>query len=252
MTSQHSRFVGAELYSISFDAPTPSTWIVIERVNEHEHRKDPDHSAVSYASVKYRCKKDGDASKNAFVRIYKQLPHLGTEFGDHATRANQARAWTPPELVAYKTLTDKQSKVTPSLLGYKEEKQDSSAIVPAGFLVSFAWEQVPGVQLGDSLGGKVFWGMSDHQRHIIREAFKNKTIPETETIGIHPLFYGPSHLVWDSVSGNLFMVGFRQWIEVKPTPWSEAKCYWFDLAKPPKKVNWSEFVKNPDTSNWEF
>ncbi|KGO42495.1 hypothetical protein PEX1_011740 [Penicillium expansum] len=252
MTSQHSWFRGPELRSIVFDAPTPSTWIVLKRVNEHEHRKDPDHSAVSYASVKYQCKKHGDASKIAFVRIYKQLPHLGTEFDDHATRAKQARAWTPPELVAYKTLTDKQSKVTPRLLGYREQEQESSALVPAGFLVSFAWEQVPGVQLGDSLGAKVFWDMSDDQRHNIREAFKNKTIRETETIGFRPLFSGPSHLVWDSASGNLFMVGFRQWIEVKPTPWSEAKSYWFDLAKPPKKVNWSEWSNNPDTSNWKF
>ncbi|KAJ6146208.1 hypothetical protein N7497_008190 [Penicillium chrysogenum] len=235
MTSQHSRFLGTELYSISFDA--------LRRL----------HGLSSSALTNTSTERIPTTPLSPMPPLSTgQLPPLGTEFGDHATRANQARAWTPPELVAYKTLTDKQSKVTPRLLGYKEEKQDSSAIVPAGFLVSFAWEQVPGVQLGDSLGGKVFWGMSDHQRHIIREAFKNKTIPESETIGIHPLFYGPSHLVWDSVSGNLFMVGFRQWIEVKPTPWSEAKSYWFDLAKPPKKVNWSEFVKNPDTSNWEF
>lgn len=176
MTSQHSGFQSPELHSIVFDAPAPSTWIVLERVNEHEHRKDPDHSAVSYTSVKYRCKKHGDDGKIAFVRIYRQIPHLGTEFYDHATRAKQARAWTPPELVAYKTLTDRQSSVTPRLLGYREEEQESSALIPSGFLVSFAWEQVPGVQLGDNLGGKVFWEMSDDQRHIIREAFKNKTI----------------------------------------------------------------------------
>ncbi|CDM38273.1 unnamed protein product [Penicillium roqueforti FM164] len=116
MTSQHSWFRGPELRSI--------------------HRKNPDHSAISYASVKYQCNKHGDASKIAFVRIYKQLPHLGTEFDDYTTRARQARAWTPPELVAYKTLTDKQSEVTPRLLGYREEEQESSALVPAGFLVS--------------------------------------------------------------------------------------------------------------------
>ncbi|CAI7630560.1 unnamed protein product [Penicillium glandicola] len=195
MTLHHSWFQGPELHNIVFD-PTPSTWIILEHVNEHEHRKNPDHSSVSYASVKYRCRKYDDASKIA--------------------------AWTPPELVAYKTLTDKQSKVTPQLLGYREEKQASSALMPGGFLVSFVWEQVPGVQLGNSLGAKVFWGMSDDQRHIIREAFK-KTIR--------------------------FMVGFRQWIEVKPTPWSEAKSYWFDLAKPPQNVDWSEWAKKPDTSN---
>ena len=92
MTSQHSWFQSPELHSIVFDAPAPSTWIVLERVNEHEHRNDPNHSAVSYTSVKYRCKKHGDDSKIAFVRMYRQIPHLGTEFYDHATRAKQARA----------------------------------------------------------------------------------------------------------------------------------------------------------------
>ncbi|KAJ5968591.1 hypothetical protein N7501_004839 [Penicillium viridicatum] len=228
MTSQNSCFQSPELHNIVFDAPAPSTWNVLKRVNQHEHRKDPGHSAVSYASVKYRCKKHGDDSKIAFVRTYRQIPHLGTEFDDYTTLAKQARVWTPPELVAYKTLTDRQSSVTPRLLGYREEEKESSALIPSGFLVSFAWEQVPGVQLGDNLGGKDFWDMSDDQRHIIREAFKNKTIRETKAIGFSPLFSGPRHLVWDSTSGNLaniFMVGFRRWVEVKPTPWSEAKSY---------------------------
>ncbi|KAJ5895330.1 hypothetical protein N7495_007021 [Penicillium taxi] len=248
MTSSYPWFRGPEIHSIIFDDPEPSTWIVLERLNEHENREDPerahikhpDHCTVSYASIKYRCKKQGDASKIAFVRMYKQIPHLGTEFDDHTTRAKQARAWSPPELIAYKTLTDKQSKFTHHLLGYREEEQESSALVSSGFLVSFAWEQVPGVQLGDSLGGKVFWDMSDDQRHTIRETFKNKTIRETEAIGFRPLFACPSHLVWDSASGNLFMVGFRQWIDVKPNPWSEAKSFCFGLAKPPRNDDWSE------------
>ncbi|CAG8268526.1 unnamed protein product [Penicillium salamii] len=138
MTSPSLWFRGPELHSITFDTPEPSTWIVLERVKEREHREDPEPSAVSFASVKYRCKNLGDASKIALVRIYKQIPHLSTEFDDHATRAKQAKAWTPPELLAYKTLTEKQSKVTPRLLGYRKEEQESSALVPSGFLVSFA------------------------------------------------------------------------------------------------------------------
>ncbi|CAG8268481.1 unnamed protein product [Penicillium salamii] len=92
--------------------------------------------------------------------------------------------------------------------------------------------------------------MSKGERHIIREAFKNKTILNTEAIGIRPLFAGAVHLVWDSASSNLFMVGFRRWADVKPTPWSEAKSYWFGLTKPPKKLNWAAW--NNDTSDWKF
>ncbi|CAG8155931.1 unnamed protein product [Penicillium nalgiovense] len=136
MASPHPWFRGPEFHSIVFDAPTPSIWIVLERVNEHEHRKEPDHSAISYA----------------------------------------------------------------------------------------------------------------YNRYILMLA----AFSETEAIGFSPLFPSPKHLVWDSASGNLFMVGFRRWIEVKPTPWSEAKSYWFDLAKPPKKINWPEWINTPDTSNWEF
>ncbi|KAJ5479931.1 hypothetical protein N7530_005440 [Penicillium desertorum] len=145
MASPYPWFRGPELHSIVFDAPAPSTWIVLERVNEHEHREDPDHSAISYASVKYRCKKHGDASKIAFVRICKQIPHLNTEFDDYATRAKQARAWTPPELAV---------ECHPRLLGYREESKRAPLLYPPGFLVSFAWEQVPGVQLGANLSGR--------------------------------------------------------------------------------------------------
>ncbi|KAJ5889039.1 hypothetical protein N7495_009080, partial [Penicillium taxi] len=78
-----------ELRSIVFDAPEPSTWIVLERVNEHEHQRTPNTLLLS------------------------PIPLLRTG----------ARNTTPPELVVYKTLTDKQSRVTPRLLRYREEKQ---------------------------------------------------------------------------------------------------------------------------------
>lgn len=172
MNSPASSFRGPDLRSISFDLPTPSTWIVLNHVNEHERRFEPGDDSVSYLCFKYRCKKRGDASKIAFVRIYQQVPHIGTEFEDSVTRARQAMTWTPPELVAYKTLTEKRSTVTPHLVGYLEEKQDSSASVPGGFLVSVAWEQVPGVQLGNNRGENIFWDMSRDQRDIIRKAFK--------------------------------------------------------------------------------
>lgn len=73
------------------------------------------------------------------------------------------------------------------------------------------------------------------------------SILSIEMTSQHSWFRGPElrSIVFDAPTPST-------WIEVKPTPWSEAKSYWFDLAKPPKKVNWSEWGNNPDTSNWKF
>ncbi|KAF9249887.1 hypothetical protein DTO013E5_8696 [Penicillium roqueforti] len=169
MTSQHSWFRGPELRSIVFDAGLSS-------------------SALTNTST-----------EKIPTTPLSPMPPSSTSATNTemlAKSRSQARAWTPPELVAYKTLTDKQSEVTPRLLGYREEEQESSALVPAGFLVSLR-------------GSKCLFGI-------------------------------PPPVI--------FMVGFRQWFEVKPTPWNEAKPYWFDLAKPPQRVNWSEWINNPDTS----
>ena len=87
-----------------------------------------------------------------------QVPCINTEFEDPATRASQAVQFKPRELRAYQILTKAKDKdkdgtqIAPQLLGYKEDRQDSSGLVPGGLLTWVAWEVLPGKQLGD-----LFW-----------------------------------------------------------------------------------------------
>lgn len=130
-------------------------------------------SQVSYALIKYRCQNWNNKAQTAYIRIWKQIPHFETEIDDPDIRTQQAKPnWIPEELIAYKELTDKNSDVTPRLLGWSREQQDGSGLVPGGFLVSLAWEEVPGTQLGDQLGSEAFWKLDQDERKRVRDAFK--------------------------------------------------------------------------------
>ncbi|OQE10104.1 hypothetical protein PENFLA_c093G07795 [Penicillium flavigenum] len=121
-----------------------------------------------YVTV-YRCQNWNHKAQTAYIRIWKQIPHLETEIDDPDIRARQAKPkWIPQELIAYKELTDKNSGVTPRLLGWSREQQDGSGLVPGGFLVSLAWEEVPGTQLGDQLGSEAFWKLGQDERKRVR------------------------------------------------------------------------------------
>ncbi|KAJ5874455.1 uncharacterized protein N7529_002885 [Penicillium soppii] len=117
-----------------------------------------DSSAIPFECVRYRCKKSDNPIKFAYVPIYKQFPRFNTEVEDSSIRASQVTRWVPPELAAYKTLTN--TKATPRLSGWSVEKQKSSRLIRGGFIVSLAWEEVPGIQLGDCFSGDVFWSLS--------------------------------------------------------------------------------------------
>jgi hypothetical protein len=96
-------------------------------------------SPPSYSSTKLLCHESGNPEKKALMRIYMQIPYVNTELDDSAIRAQQASAFTPKELLAYKALTRKHSTITPQLLGYKKGRQESSGLVPGGFITWFSW-----------------------------------------------------------------------------------------------------------------
>ncbi|OQE88585.1 hypothetical protein PENNAL_c0016G09623 [Penicillium nalgiovense] len=255
MDSDRSWFRGPPLYTISFNLGAPSKWEVIEKVNENalqlgESELEESVDQVFYACIKYRRQNWNDKAHTAYIRVWKQIPHFETEIDDPDIRARQAKPkWIPQELTAYKELTEKNSDVTPRLLGWSREQQDGSGLVPGGFLVSLAWEEVPGTQLGDQLGSGAFW---QHQvkTSVTGSATPSVTISKLRCLGYEPLFARGRNLVWDSTSNTLFMVGFREWSSAKPMPWSEVVFSWFGLVKIPGNFTWSTW--DGDTSSWEF
>ncbi|KAJ5407358.1 hypothetical protein N7465_008642 [Penicillium sp. CMV-2018d] len=83
----------------------------------------------------------------------------------------------------------------------------------------------------------------------VRDAFK-VTLLKIERMGYKPLFASTRNLVWDPTSNTLFMVGFREWGYVEPTPWVKWKFALFGLVKIPPTCNLSEW--DGGTSGWVF
>ncbi|KAJ5377505.1 uncharacterized protein N7496_004914 [Penicillium cataractarum] len=164
-----------------------------------------------------------------------QIPYIGTEYDSPSSRATRATTFSPAEVVAFKIFSQKRSKVTPQLLGYKEDKQDSKGHVPEGFIIYLAWQIVPGLLLGDYSGAKAFWNLEAGEREEIRAAF-NDSFLKIRQMGISP-FPGPKKLVWDAEKKVVYFFGFRDWTPVsgeQAKAWdSRWLCGW-DLVKLPR------------------
>lgn len=112
------------------------------------------------------------------MKVYMQMPNLGTEFDPPDKRAKQATDESPDALFnkvrALKLPTKKNSTVTPTLLGYKEATQDAGGLVPGGFVCYVLWNILPGVRLDDEDNARapLFWSLSRQERDEIRGAFE--------------------------------------------------------------------------------
>jgi len=155
-------------------------------------------------------------------------------------------------LFAYKALTRNHSTITPQLLGYKKGRQESSGLVPGGFITWFTWEIVPGLRLGDDFGAGAFWGLESSEREQIRSIFL-ETLPKIMNLEVFPAFAGPKNLVWDSNTNTVFFTGFREWNDVKSIDCNDIT--WlpqFCLVKVPTSNKWWEPDWNGDTTSWEY
>ncbi|PWY74393.1 hypothetical protein BO70DRAFT_398717 [Aspergillus heteromorphus CBS 117.55] len=113
-----------------------------------------------------------------------------------------ARTWTPPELKALRALTRHHSTITPRLLIVKKSNQGKAGLVPGGVLSSVVWEVVPGIRLGTVFGTDVFWAMSEGERHVIRETFR-EGLTKLSKWGDCPIESGGESLVWDRATSTL-------------------------------------------------
>lgn len=160
---------------ITLDRPVPSRWKILEKLNEHDYQvneeENDEYGFRSFASTKYLCCDPRAPTKKVVMRIYIQVTHRKTEMDDADTRSQQASTYNPPELIAYRDLTEKGLSNTPKLLGYKTDKQDRSGLVSNGFIIWLAWEVVPGLRLGDSNSADPFWALERYEREQVRLAF---------------------------------------------------------------------------------
>ena len=158
---------------ISLSHPRPSKWRILEVLREHDYQRYETAADPSYASVQLSCNEVGGSRRRSMMRIVMQVPYLGTEEKDSATRAKQATKFRTAEFRAFLTFEKQGSTCTPPLLGYLEDQQDRFGPVPGGFITYYAWEAMPGIVLGDYTGqAPQFWTLDRTEREEIRVAFR--------------------------------------------------------------------------------
>ncbi|CAG8001467.1 unnamed protein product [Penicillium nalgiovense] len=233
---------------VILDKPSSSKWVIGKLVNTHSYQSDETH-VPSYACAQFECV-NATTQEECFMRIYVQVPFTGYEHADRHTRAQQASKFTPPELDAYRFLTDNGSQNTPKLRAYKQDTQDTNGPIPGGHITWIVWQKVPGKCLGDIRNATVYWGLKAIERKCVRDAFLQE-LPKITKMGYFPHHLSPRNLIWNKVNGALYFVGFRDAMPFKAKgTFGEEWLPEFDLAVPPQRnYRWERDYKG-DTSGW--
>ncbi|KAJ9265747.1 hypothetical protein DTO212C5_6602 [Paecilomyces variotii] len=223
---------------ITLDQPVPSRWKILEQLNEHDYQvneeENHEYGFRSFASAKYLCCDPKARTKKAFMRIYIQVPHRKTEMDDADTRSRQATTYNPPELIAYRDLTEKGS-------------------IPGGFIIWLVWEIVPGLRLGDGNGADPFWALEVHEREQVRLAFL-EALPKLHENGWFPRVCGASSLVWHQETQTLYFIGpfEKAGNPERPIIFGANWIADFDLAKPDPSTDERDSDWDKDTSRWQW
>lgn len=122
---------------------------------------------LSFSVALFLCRNTSHPEQEAFVKVYKQVPHSGTEFDSHAVRKAQAGKRMHPDIVAYKLFMQKKARYLPICLGEKLEFQDDYDVVPQGYIRYVVYSKLPGIRLDKTL----YRSLDDAQCEAIRNAF---------------------------------------------------------------------------------
>ncbi|KAF3398171.1 hypothetical protein F1880_006324 [Penicillium rolfsii] len=242
---------------ITLEQSVPSRWKILEKLNERDYQvteeENDRYGFPSLATAKYLCCDPRARTKKAFMRIYKQVPHRKTEMDDADIRSRQAVTYDPEELIAYRDLTEKGSRNTPKLHGYKTDKQDRSGLVSGGFIIWLVWEIVPGLRLGDYNSADQFWALESHERDQVRSAFL-QALPKLHENGWFPRVSSAGSLVWNQKTQTLYFIGpFEEASKPeRPIRWSAKWIARYDLAKPDLSTDGREKDWDKNTSRWQW
>lgn len=152
---------------------SPTTWVITQHLEEDANlmrKEEVSRRGPPQTVAKKLCyRKDDSTRKPAFMRLYRQLPTIGTEYDRPTVRALQAIPnQENDELETFRRLKLLRCSVTPELLAYSEAPQGDYGPVPGGFSICIIWDKVP----GDSLSLDYFWGLDRDARDAIRGKFR--------------------------------------------------------------------------------
>lgn len=104
----------------------------------------------------------------AYMRVYQQIPILGTEGAKTSVRAQQATTADPyPGLEALMAVKKLGCDAVPTRLGYGQGTQQADDIVPGGYITYVIWDKVP----GDFLTQEQFWNRTmAHRISFVRSS----------------------------------------------------------------------------------
>lgn len=171
---------GLEGTDVTLDPPSEpplhlprQTWVIDKKLSERPQwmtQEDvTDGLGHPFAAAKFLCHRKEDPSKKAFMRIYLQIPVVGTQYQTLQIRRKQAaKPQSHVELTALKELKKLGCDVVPDLLAYQEGEQGEDSIVPGGYITYVVWDKVP----GEPLNAEEFWELDLESRQAIRIKFR--------------------------------------------------------------------------------
>lgn len=84
---------------VALDQPAPSQWEIVKKLNEYDLQLTEEQYRLgirlSLATTKLLCRDPTDHAKQAYMRIYLQVPYCDTEMDDPDARASQATEFIP-------------------------------------------------------------------------------------------------------------------------------------------------------------
>ena len=160
---------------LDFSWPQPSKWTTTKKISEKSSRLTPREvesphiggPKLSFAVGLFLCQNVNHPEQEAFIKVYKQVPHSGAEFESHAARKAQAGELSHSDIEAYKLFMQNQARYLPICLGYKMDHQDDFDVVPGGYVQQVVYSKLPGLRLDEER----FWSFDETQREAICNAF---------------------------------------------------------------------------------
>ncbi|KAI2786123.1 hypothetical protein POX_h09891 [Penicillium oxalicum] len=184
---------------------------------------------------KFLCHLEGDPTREAFLRMYYQIPIIGTEDADLATLTEQIRPRkVPGECEAYRRMMSRECRSVPRFYGYSQNQQEGHDYVPGGLIEYLAWEKVPGEPLTEDL----FWSLDRRTRDDIRGRFR-AAYEEVIQCEVEPDTASISKIIYNQSTGDVYISGFRgAWPVRDELNWSDTFYVLYGLAKPHDDRHW--------------
>ncbi|KAK2760839.1 hypothetical protein FQN54_002078 [Arachnomyces sp. PD_36] len=208
-------FTGLE---VQFSGRCPSVWKLEQQISEHadfcSRQECEDLDDISEARAVFLCSKvDGYGPQEAIMKVFMQIPWMGTEMQPKEQRSIQRGTSESAyyEADALEALTKAKSSSTPTLLAVKTTTQPSSMWINGGYLGFVLMTRLPGQPL-DRIED-----LSLKEREELRQSFKKAWI-ECYAAGIVPGDYGLRNLLWDSQKRKCYIVDFGMWYPTNEYP----------------------------------